>query len=84
MTNNDNMDKWFAQVLSNKSIVDQLLETSEETVDGILNNFDEQKVEEIKICADLLSHKEEKYSAVAETVDNYQVRVGQKPNFSRK
>ena len=23
------------------------------------------KVEEIKICADLLSHKEEKYSAVA-------------------
>ena len=49
MTNNDNMDKWFAQVLSNKSIVDQLLETSEETVDGILNNFDEQKVEEITI-----------------------------------
>ena len=43
-----------------------------------------EKIEEIKICADMLSHKDEKYSQVAEMVHQYQIRVGYLPDFSKK
>ena len=75
-------EQWFGQVLKNKNIVDQLLTSQNE--DTILAPFNEQQIEEIKICADMLSHKDEKYSQVAEMVHQYQIRVGYLPDFSKK
>lgn len=79
--NDLNLDEWFEQVLKNKTIVDQLL-TSDD-IDSILAPYDESKIEQIKICADMLSHKDEKYSEVAESVHQYQIRVGHIPNFHK-
>ena len=80
---NNNMDEWFKQILSNKTIVDQLLNADSNAVSNILGQFDEQKVEEIKICADMLSHKDKKYLQVADVVNDYQAKVGHHPDFGK-
>lgn len=75
------MDEWIKQVLSNKPIVEQLLSGADKT--SILSQYDEQKVEEIKICADFLAHKDEKYMQVADLVDEYQAEAGHHPKFGQ-
>ena len=46
--------------------------------------YNEQQIEEIKICADLLSKHNKKYVAVTEEVYEYQIKSGQIPNFRKK
>ena len=75
------MEVWVKRVLSNRPIVDQLL--TAENAESILASYDEQKIEEIKICADILAHRDAKYSGVADLVDGYQVTAGHHPSFGR-
>ena len=46
--------------------------------------YNEQQIEEIKICADLLSKHDKKYVADTEEDYEYQIKSGQIPNFRKK
>ena len=79
------INSWFSQVLARKNIVDKLVEISEEDeIIKLLSMYKEQQIEEIKICADLLSKHDKKYATVAEEVYEYQIKSGQIPNFRKK
>lgn len=79
------ISSWFSQVLARKNIVDKLVEISEEDeISKLLSMYNEQQIEEIKICADLLSKHDKKYVAVTEEVYEYQIKSGQIPNFRKK
>lgn len=79
------INSWFSQVLARKNIVDKLVEISEEDeISKLLSMYKEQQIEEIKICADLLSKHDKKYATVAEEVYEYQIKSGQIPNFRKK
>lgn len=79
------INSWFSQVLARKNIVDKLVEISEEDeISKLLSTYNEQQIEEIKICADLLSKHDKKYVAVTEEVYEYQIKSGQIPNFRKK
>lgn len=79
------INSWFSQVLARKNIVDKLVEISEEDeISKLLSMYNEQQIEEIKICADLLSKHDKKYATVAEEVYEYQIKSGQIPNFRKK
>jgi len=77
------MKEWLNEVLKNKIIVDNLCE-SQNSLDNILDQYDEQKIEEIKICADILSHEDKKYLEIIDLINNYQITNGQKPDFRKK
>lgn len=79
------ISSWFSQVLARKNIVDKLVEISEDNeISKLLSMYNEQQIEEIKICADLLSKHDKKYVAVTEEVYEYQIKSGKIPNFSKK
>lgn len=85
MERTENIGSWFSQVLARKDIVYKLAEISgEDEISKLLSTYNEQQVEEVKICADLLSRRDRKYAAIAEEVYEYQVKSGQIPDFSRK